>query len=53
MLKKVEELGGNKMEWGKSTIEKGFYAIEELLGKYSGKYSVGDQVSMADLCLIP
>ncbi|EDV20236.1 uncharacterized protein TRIADDRAFT_32265, partial [Trichoplax adhaerens] len=42
-----------KKEWGKHWIEQGFNSLEELLEKTSGKYCVGDDITMADLCLIP
>ena len=53
VLKKVTNLGGDKMAWGKETIENGFKQIEKLLSKYSGKYCVGDEISIADVCLVP
>lgn len=42
-----------KAEWGKHWITVGFVALEALLQRYSGKYSVGDDVTLADLCLVP
>lgn len=42
-----------KAEWGHYYIEKGFHAVEKLLAAYAGVYSVGDSVTIADLCLIP
>jgi len=53
VLKKITNLGGDKMAWGKETIENGFKQIEKLLSKYSGKYCVGDEISIADVCLVP
>ena len=55
VLKRLnEEIGEEKKnEWLQFYIKKGFRAIEQTLQETSGKYSVGDEVSIADLCLIP
>lgn len=43
-----------KMQWGHDAIHKGFVAIEDLLKSYSsGKYCIGDKVTIADICLVP
>ncbi|VDH96631.1 Hypothetical predicted protein [Mytilus galloprovincialis] len=42
-----------KNEWGQFWINKGFVALEQLLNKTAGKYCLGDEVTMADLCLVP
>ncbi|ETO26371.1 maleylacetoacetate isomerase isoform 1, partial [Reticulomyxa filosa] len=42
-----------KDEWAKQCIEEGFEALEKLLKECSGKYCVGDSVSMADCVLVP
>ena len=39
--------------WSKHWITKGFTALESVLAKTSGQYCVGDEVSMADCCLVP
>merc|ERR1711902_119695 len=39
--------------WSKHFNEIGLQAYEELLQKTGGKYSVGDEVTLADCCLIP
>ncbi|MBN1007822.1 maleylacetoacetate isomerase [Amphritea pacifica] len=52
----VSELGvseGEKTEWYRHWIYQGFTALEQLLSQVSGRYSFGDQVSLADLCLVP
>ena len=41
------------MAFGKTTIENGFNAIEEKFKTYSGKFCIGDDISIADLCLVP
>ncbi|EFC46024.1 predicted protein [Naegleria gruberi] len=47
----VDEQG--KAAWSKHWIELGFNSIEKVLEKTAGKFCVGDDVSMADCCLIP
>ncbi len=42
-----------KNEWLQFYLHKGFRAIEAALKETSGKYCVGDEVSIADLCLVP
>ena len=42
-----------KLAHGKWAIENGFTALESVLKNTSGKYCVGDSISMADLCLVP
>ncbi|KAH9620872.1 hypothetical protein KSS87_022605 [Heliosperma pusillum] len=39
--------------WVQQIINKGFYALETLLENLAGKYSIGDEVSMADVFLAP
>mmetsp|Transcript_9496 Transcript_9496/g.18353 ORF Transcript_9496/g.18353 Transcript_9496/m.18353 type:complete len:213 (-) Transcript_9496:5704-6342(-) len=53
VLKKVEELGGNKNEWGKEAIVKGLSAVEELLYRTSGDYAIGNTPTAADCCIVP
>jgi maleylacetoacetate isomerase len=42
-----------KLAWGHHWIEQGFVALEQVLATTAGTYCVGDQVSLADLCLVP
>ncbi|RWS05917.1 maleylacetoacetate isomerase 2-like protein [Dinothrombium tinctorium] len=53
ILKKVEELGGNKNQFANSVISDRFRCLETLLKQTSGKYCFGDQITLADLCLVP
>ncbi|NXY48155.1 MAAI isomerase, partial [Ceuthmochares aereus] len=46
-------LGEKKMEWAQNRIASGFQALEQILQRTAGRYCVGDEVSMADLCLVP
>lgn len=40
-------------EWAQHWINRGFRAVEKLLSSSAGKYSVGDEITLADCCLIP
>ena len=66
VLKQIVALGGDKMEFGKKTIEKGFHQIERLIlsrknsknfenveNSEDSKYCDGDYLSIADVCLVP
>ncbi|CAB4065524.1 maiA [Lepeophtheirus salmonis] len=53
VMQKYSTETDKRMEWSKHWITRGFEAVEKLLSKYSGKFCVGDEVSMADCCLIP
>lgn len=46
-------LGENERKWSQHWIIKGFIAIEKLLSNSAGKYCVGDEITLADCCLIP
>ncbi len=49
----VNEGEEKKNEWLQFYINKGLRAVEEMLKETSGLYCVGDEVSIADLCLAP
>lgn len=51
VLKKVGEEA--KLEWAQHWIIRGFEALEKVLVKTSGTYSVADSVSMADCVVVP
>ncbi|KAF3929548.1 hypothetical protein ABW19_dt0205068 [Dactylella cylindrospora] len=61
MLKKVKQFArdaGNDPEvvgpeWQKSIMADGLRAYEAIVKNTAGKYSVGDEISMADCCLLP
>ncbi|XP_051872045.1 maleylacetoacetate isomerase isoform X1 [Pristis pectinata] len=42
-----------RLEWAQHFITNGLQALESLLQQMSGRYCVGDEVTMADLCLVP
>lgn len=42
-----------KTEWGFKVLSRGFEAVEKRLEESSGKYSVGDELTLADLAVVP
>ena len=48
-----ERKQAEKIGWGKYWIDHGFKALEKALEETSGKYCVGDTITMADCCLPP
>ncbi|XP_071548584.1 probable maleylacetoacetate isomerase 2 isoform X1 [Panulirus ornatus] len=52
-LSVLQSYGDKKMERGHFYINNGFIALEQLLAGCAGKYSVGDEVTLADCCLVP
>lgn len=53
ILSKVAKLGGRKEEWAKELMGDGLAAYERLAGASSGRFSYGDSVTLADVCLVP
>lgn len=55
VLNKIGDLSSKEEEerWSQHWIIKGFNAIENILRNTAGKYCVGDQITLADCCLIP
>ncbi|KAL1861202.1 hypothetical protein Plec18170_001717 [Paecilomyces lecythidis] len=50
---RVRALGGDGAAWSKELVEAGFGAYEAIAAKSAGKFSVGDQITLADVCLVP
>ena len=42
-----------RQSWAHKVISEGFRRLEPLLAEHAGLYCVGDQLSLADLCLVP
>lgn len=57
VLKKLDadhQVGADgKQAWARHWIAEGFVAFEKVLEQTSGRFSVGDDVTLADLCLLP
>ncbi|XP_019110301.1 maleylacetoacetate isomerase isoform X2 [Larimichthys crocea] len=49
----IQKMGAEKMQWSQHFIDRGFQALEPILKQTAGKYCVGDEISMADICLVP
>ena len=55
-MKKVRAIRGeikDQIDWVHEAMATGFSSYEVLVKKVGGKYSVGDGVTMADVCLVP
>ena len=53
VLKDVAEQGGDRRAWAVRYVESGLRAYAAIAAPTLGQYSVGDSVSIADVCLIP
>ncbi|MCJ1484334.1 hypothetical protein MMC06_004503 [Schaereria dolodes] len=49
----LEEMGHDPVLWAANVIRRGLKVYNEMLGMSAGKYSVGDKLSIADICLFP
>ncbi|XP_052767548.1 maleylacetoacetate isomerase-like isoform X1 [Mya arenaria] len=53
VLRKVSDKPEGQAEWANFWIDRGFGAYEKMVQATAGKYSVGDEVTIADVCLVP
>ncbi|KAG7280701.1 hypothetical protein CRUP_004501 [Coryphaenoides rupestris] len=49
----IQKIGTDKVQWAQHFIQRGFQALEPILKETAGTYCVGDELSMADICLVP
>ncbi|XP_042598688.1 maleylacetoacetate isomerase isoform X2 [Cyprinus carpio] len=49
----IQKIGEEKVQWAQHFINRGFGALEHILKQTAGKHCVGDEISMADICLVP
>ncbi|KAJ3613017.1 hypothetical protein NHX12_019273 [Muraenolepis orangiensis] len=49
----LQKIGADKVEWAQHFIQRGFQALEPILKETAGTYCVGDELSMADICIVP
>ncbi|PHH83082.1 hypothetical protein CDD82_3617 [Ophiocordyceps australis] len=53
IMRRVTELGGNADEWNRELMTAGLRAYEQTARPHAGVYSFGDDITMADICLVP
>lgn len=54
VLEKVAKFGDDKKQpWGREVIAEGLEVVETMLKESAGRFCVGDEISIADFCLIP
>lgn len=53
ILKRISADGGDDREWAKWLMTDGFSAYERLAAPLAGKFSYGDRITMADICVVP
>lgn len=53
IIQRVRGLNGDVGVWQKELMTAGLQAYEKLCELYAGKYSVGDSITLADVCLAP
>jgi maleylacetoacetate isomerase len=53
ILRRVGSLGADKNGWSRDLIVDGLRAYEAVVAGSAGRFSVGDQITLADLCLVP
>ncbi|KAG0613372.1 hypothetical protein M758_6G097900 [Ceratodon purpureus] len=55
VLNEIEALLGAdaRLKWAQDHINAGFTALEQILKKVSGKYTFGDELTIADVVLLP
>ncbi|KAH6689629.1 maleylacetoacetate isomerase [Plectosphaerella plurivora] len=53
IVRRVKALGGDGEAWMRELMAEGLAAYEATAAKWAGKCSVGDDVTIADCCLLP
>lgn len=53
ILRRVREFGITAEAWYQDLVPLGFTAYEAIVKDSAGKYSVGDNITMADICPVP
>ncbi|NRA36331.1 MAG: maleylacetoacetate isomerase [Polyangiaceae bacterium] len=53
ILGEVKDAGGDPQAWGRTVIQRGLDAMEARAKQTAGQYLVGDELSLAELCLVP
>jgi maleylacetoacetate isomerase len=47
------EKDSTRTEWAQRYITSGLHGLETLMARYAGQYSVGDDITLADVALVP
>jgi maleylacetoacetate isomerase len=53
---RVQEINGSRddqIKFVHQIMKEGFSAYEEMVQRFGGKYSIGNEVTLADVCLVP
>ena len=53
ILRQVKSIGGSDRDWAKWLMTDGLAAYEKLSAPYAGKFSYGDDITIADAGLMP
>lgn len=53
ILQEIEKLGGDKQAWGARWNRRGLAAMEAIARETAGRFLVGDEPTVADVCLVP
>ncbi|KAG6035918.1 hypothetical protein E4U41_005885 [Claviceps citrina] len=53
IMRRVRALGGVAEDWNRDLMQEGLAAYERVARDSAGRYSVGEEVTMADACLVP
>ncbi|KAJ2983065.1 hypothetical protein NQ176_g961 [Zarea fungicola] len=53
VMGRIMELGGSAEEWSRTLMAEGLRAYEKIAQQYAGNFSFGNDVTMADACLVP
>jgi maleylpyruvate isomerase len=48
-----EELKGDEKAWTKYWVARGLFALEAAVAESAGRFAVGDNVTIADACIVP
>ncbi|KAL6831696.1 glutathione S-transferase [Trichoderma camerunense] len=53
IMKRLRAMGANAEQWNKEIMTEILEAYESAVKDWAGEYSVGDEITLADVCLLP
>ncbi|HTJ43635.1 MAG TPA: maleylacetoacetate isomerase [Kofleriaceae bacterium] len=53
VTRRVKQLGGDDAQWARDFIRHGLEAFAALAADTAGRYCIGDEPTLADVCLVP